>query len=137
MTRSAEHDLKKALDVIAQHEDIMGCRPFADLSSGHASDRCANRLGEAKAILLVLSAAFQDTAQMMRESLSPEMNHVPSEILGRALDGVSSLLDLSSMALYADHSPRNYEACVSKRPPQPEQASRAGDGVKDAQSGQC
>ena len=135
MTRPAESSLKKALDVLAQHEDIIGCRPFADLSSGHASDRCANRLGEAKAILLVLSAAFQDTAQMMREALSPEMNHVPPEILGRALDGVSSLLDLSSMALYADHSPRNYEACISKRPPQAEQASRAGDAVH-AQSGQ-
>jgi hypothetical protein len=105
MKGRAENRLKAALDVIADHQDLLGYRPFSDLNSGYASDRCAARLGEAKALLVMLTAAFRDSGELVGHAHKAEVSTAPPDIVARALEGITSLIDMSTMALYADDPP--------------------------------
>jgi hypothetical protein len=91
-------------EALAQYRDYRGFYPFADADNFHAVDRCGGHLSNAKAILSVLSAAFDDSQVLLEERGESEVDNRNGKIIAGALDGVATLLDLAGFLLEGEHA---------------------------------
>lgn len=95
----SDQKINNALAAMAAWRDFRGLSPFAFANSAFGIDRCNEFLGNASAILSMLSAAAEDSGSLVGSGRSSEFDSRAGVTMAGALDGVANLINLSAFML--------------------------------------
>jgi len=92
---------RAAISNLAAHHDFRGLAPFANIDSDDAVDRANSFISDASCILSFMSAAFSDAGALVGKGMHSEIDVRNNAIIGGALDGVATLVDMAGYLLDA------------------------------------
>ncbi len=87
---------EQARAVMAAWNLDTGVSPFGDAGGGYSSERSRYVLTQASSMLSMLAAACNDAQTLTGSGQTSEFNQRNANVLGSALDGIGTLVDLAN-----------------------------------------